>query len=127
MYGTGIIKNVGEGTRPEDTSFLDARNVTYYPGCVPDQVGWPMTLAAGVGPCVPGFLAAVGWAAAGPVWADLYHYAWFLSFGVSLAAYLGLTALLGRWPGEAAGAVNATCDSVLSTGLIMFTALAAGV
>jgi NCS1 family nucleobase:cation symporter-1 len=49
-------------------------------------------LAAGVSPCVPGFLAAVGLAEPPPVWVELYHYAWFLSFGVSLVVYLGLMA-----------------------------------
>jgi NCS1 family nucleobase:cation symporter-1 len=55
-----------------------------------------VALAAGVVPCVPGFLATVGLVEAGPFWTDLYHYAWFLSFGTSFLVYAGLTA---RRPG----------------------------
>jgi NCS1 family nucleobase:cation symporter-1 len=50
-----------------------------------------LALAAGVAPCVPGFLAAVGLTEAAPFWTDLYHYAWFLSFGISFLVYAGLT------------------------------------
>ncbi len=61
-----------------------------------------LALAAGVAPCVPGFLDAVGLVAAAPVWTELYHYAWFLSFGISFVAYRLLTL---RHPGgeESAG------------------------
>ena len=38
-----------------------------------------------------GFLATVGMVEAMPFWTDLYHYAWFLSFGTSLLVYAGLT------------------------------------
>lgn len=54
----------------------------------------PLAIVAmllGIAPCVPGFLAAVSdrWKATiPPFWADLYHYAWFISFGVSFAVYL---------------------------------------
>ncbi len=48
-------------------------------------------LAAGIIPCVPGFLATVGLIQAAPIWTDLYHYAWFLSFGISFLVYAGLT------------------------------------
>jgi NCS1 family nucleobase:cation symporter-1 len=47
-------------------------------------------LAAGVAPCVPGFLGAVGVPGIPAVWTELYHYAWFLSFGISFLAYTGL-------------------------------------
>ena len=50
-----------------------------------------LALAAGVIPCVPGFLATVGLVEAAPFWTDLYHYAWFLSFGTSFLVYAGLT------------------------------------
>ncbi|MBY0514286.1 MAG: glycosyltransferase family 39 protein, partial [Gemmataceae bacterium] len=49
VYGGGIGRAAGDGTRPEDTSFLDPRNVTFYPACLPDQVGWPVVVAALVG------------------------------------------------------------------------------
>jgi NCS1 family nucleobase:cation symporter-1 len=50
-----------------------------------------LALTAGVLPCVPGFLAAVGLVVAAPFWTDLYHYAWFLSFGISFLVYALLT------------------------------------
>jgi len=45
-------------------------------------------LAAGIAPCVPGFLATVELAHFDKVWIELYHYAWFLSFGISFGVYL---------------------------------------
>ncbi|HEY1602093.1 MAG TPA: NCS1 family nucleobase:cation symporter-1 [Pirellulales bacterium] len=45
----------------------------------------------GIAPCVPGFLATVGAAEFAPIWTALYHYAWFISFGISLLSYLVLT------------------------------------
>src|SRR5262249_59577079 len=56
-----------------------------------------VALAAGVAPCVPGFLAAVDLAEVPAVWTELYHYAWFLSFGISFATY----ALLMAWQAPA--------------------------
>jgi NCS1 family nucleobase:cation symporter-1 len=53
-----------------------------------------LALAAGVAPCVPGFLTTVGLTEAAPFWTELYHYAWFLSFGTSFLVYTALT--LGR-------------------------------
>lgn len=50
-----------------------------------------LALAAGVAPCVPGFLAAVGLAEVPAVWTELYHYAWFLSFGTAFLVYACLT------------------------------------
>jgi NCS1 family nucleobase:cation symporter-1 len=55
-----------------------------------------VALAAGVLPCVPGFLAAVDLASVPAFWTQLYHYAWFLSFGVSAAVYVLLTWAVGR-------------------------------
>ena len=51
-----------------------------------------LALAAGVIPCVPGLLATAGLLEATPFWTNLYHYAWFLSFGTSFLVYAGLTA-----------------------------------
>jgi NCS1 family nucleobase:cation symporter-1 len=50
-----------------------------------------VALAAGVAPCLPGFLATVGLIEVAPVWTELYHYAWFLSFGIALLVHAGLT------------------------------------
>jgi NCS1 family nucleobase:cation symporter-1 len=52
-----------------------------------------IALAAGIAPCVPGFLAIVGVAEVTPVWAEAYNYAWFISFAVSFAVYAALTRL----------------------------------
>ena len=55
-----------------------------------------IALVLGILPCVPGFLLQVSESWAGsisPFWADLYHYAWFISFGVSFVAYLVLMKL----------------------------------
>jgi NCS1 family nucleobase:cation symporter-1 len=62
-----------------------------------------ISLLAGIGLCVPGFLAAVGFVAlqsdttAGAelnripaLWGDLYNYAWFTSFGTSFVLYIVL-------------------------------------
>jgi nucleobase:cation symporter-1, NCS1 family len=51
-----------------------------------------IALAAGIAPCVPGFLATVARVQVPGVWIDLYHYAWFLSFAVSFAIYACLAA-----------------------------------
>jgi NCS1 family nucleobase:cation symporter-1 len=53
-----------------------------------------VALVAGIAPCVPGFLAAVDLAQVAPGWTELYHYAWFVSFGISFVAY---AALMGVW------------------------------
>ncbi len=55
-----------------------------------------VALVLGIAPCVPGFLATVStkWQEAIPaIWVDLYHYAWFISFGVSFIVYVVL-----MWP-----------------------------
>jgi NCS1 family nucleobase:cation symporter-1 len=64
-----------------------------------------VALVAGIAPCVPGFMAAVGVAGVPAVFTELYHYAWFLSFGVSFVVYWGLMGLRG---GEAAGGKQAS-------------------
>lgn len=46
-----------------------------------------VALAVGIVPCVPGFLAIVGWADASDFWRQLYNYAWFVSFSLSGTAY----------------------------------------
>jgi NCS1 family nucleobase:cation symporter-1 len=63
-----------------------------------------LALAAGILPCVPGFLATVGLIEVAPLWTELYHYAWFLSFGTSFAVYAGL--MLRRQAGGPAVVAN---------------------
>jgi NCS1 family nucleobase:cation symporter-1 len=53
-----------------------------------------VALVAGIAPCVPGFLATVGLARVPAGWTEVYHYAWFLSFGISFVVY---AALMGRF------------------------------
>ncbi len=50
-----------------------------------------VALAAGIGPCVPGFLTQVGLAQVDELWTQMYHYAWFISFGVAFALYFLLS------------------------------------
>ncbi len=55
----------------------------------------------GILPCIPGFFAQVSTTYAesiSPVWGDLYHYAWFISFGVAFVAYLILMNLFANKP-----------------------------
>lgn len=47
-----------------------------------------VALAAGIAPNLPGFLGTVHWATVSPFWTNLYHYAWFVGFGISFAVYL---------------------------------------
>ena len=51
-----------------------------------------IALALGIAPCAPGFLATVGWLDAPAIWKELYHYAWFLSFGIAFVVYVALMA-----------------------------------
>ncbi len=44
-------------------------------------------LAVGVMPCIPGFLGTVKLINVAEFWTELYHYAWFISFGVSFVIY----------------------------------------
>ncbi len=57
-----------------------------------------IALAAGIAPCVPGFLGTIGAANVASIWVSLYHYAWFMSFGISAVVYFVLMKLAGAWP-----------------------------
>ena len=46
-----------------------------------------VALAAGVAPCLPGFLATVAEVKVPAASTGLYDYAWFVSFGLSFAVY----------------------------------------
>jgi nucleobase:cation symporter-1, NCS1 family len=46
-----------------------------------------VAMLAGIAPCVPGFLATVGLLEVPAVWTEMYHYAWFISFGISFGVY----------------------------------------
>ena len=47
-----------------------------------------VALLAGIIPCIPGFLSAIGVVNVASIWTSLYHYAWFISFGLSFSVYL---------------------------------------
>jgi NCS1 family nucleobase:cation symporter-1 len=47
-----------------------------------------VALVAGIAPCVPGFLGTIGVLKVAPIWTAMYHYAWFISFGMAMALYL---------------------------------------
>jgi NCS1 family nucleobase:cation symporter-1 len=49
-----------------------------------------IALTLGIAPCTPGFLTTVGWLQAPDIWKDLYHYAWFLSFGIAFVSYVAM-------------------------------------
>ncbi len=60
-----------------------------------------VSLLAGIGVCAPGFLHAALGIEVGPVWEQLYDFAWFVSFGVAFGAYLvgmRMTSLGGHEP-----------------------------
>jgi NCS1 family nucleobase:cation symporter-1 len=40
-----------------------------------------------IAPCLPGFLNTIGLTHFPTIWTQLYHYAWFLSFGIALIVY----------------------------------------
>ena len=46
-----------------------------------------VALAAGIAPCVPGFLGTIDAIKVAPIWISLYHYAWFISFAISAVCY----------------------------------------
>jgi NCS1 family nucleobase:cation symporter-1 len=48
-------------------------------------------LTAGIAPCVPGFLVTIGVINGTGFWVEIYHYAWFISFGISFTVYLSIT------------------------------------
>lgn len=49
---------------------------------------------AGILPCAPGFLGTIKVMEVAPYWISLYHYAWFISFGISLGVYTVLMQVL---------------------------------
>jgi nucleobase:cation symporter-1, NCS1 family len=57
-----------------------------------------IALAIGIAPCVPGFLGTIGALEVDPFWISLYHYAWFISFGLSAACYVLLMKVVGLVP-----------------------------
>jgi NCS1 family nucleobase:cation symporter-1 len=52
-----------------------------------------VALVAGIAPCVPGFLGTIGVVEVSQFWTNMYHYAWFISFGLSFLVHAGLMGL----------------------------------
>ena len=66
-----------------------------------------IALAIGIAPCVPGFLGTVSSLKVAPVWISLYHYAWFISFGLSSVCYVVLMKAAGKgWEGPDPGSLE---------------------
>jgi NCS1 family nucleobase:cation symporter-1 len=59
-----------------------------------------VALVVGIAPCVPGFLGTIGALKVAPMWVSMYHYAWFISFGLSALFYLILMSVASRLPGR---------------------------
>lgn len=58
-----------------------------------------LAMLLGIAPCAPGFFAHVSDSAAKAIpdfWVSLYHYAWFISFGVSFVAYVILMSAFAK-------------------------------
>ncbi|HEX4146074.1 MAG TPA: NCS1 family nucleobase:cation symporter-1 [Pirellulales bacterium] len=60
-----------------------------------------VALAAGIAPCLPGFAVAAGLvdaaeAGVADLWIQLYSYAWFVSFAISLVSYVVLMKIFER-------------------------------
>ena len=47
-----------------------------------------VALLAGIAPCIPGFLGIIGVLKPSELWTEMYNYAWFMSFGISILVYL---------------------------------------
>ena len=75
-------------TRLDLVALYDDKGLYWYQG------GWNpiavVALVAGIAPNLPGFLGTVKWAVVSPFWMELYHYAWFVGFGISFAVYVAL-------------------------------------
>jgi NCS1 family nucleobase:cation symporter-1 len=54
-----------------------------------------VALVIGIAPCVPGFLGTIEALEVDPNWISLYHYAWFISFGLSAVCYVALMNFAG--------------------------------
>lgn len=55
-----------------------------------------IALIVGIAPCVPGFLGTIKALEVSAFWISMYHYAWFISFGLSLGVYWLLMTLTGQ-------------------------------
>lgn len=49
-----------------------------------------LALGIGIVPNLPGFLGKVEWATVSPFWLELYDYAWFVGFVLSMGSYVAL-------------------------------------
>ncbi len=59
-----------------------------------------IALTLGIAPCVPGFIGTVTTIKVPEVWIQMYHYAWFISFGISFVVYAALMSLRSVAPAK---------------------------
>lgn len=59
-----------------------------------------IALTVSVAPCVPGFLGVTGVLEVAEVWTRIYHYAWFISFGIAFAVYAQTMPRANKSPGN---------------------------
>ncbi|MCK6456003.1 MAG: NCS1 family nucleobase:cation symporter-1 [Phycisphaerae bacterium] len=55
-----------------------------------------IALAAGIAPCAPGFLGTIEVVQVSPFWIEMYHYAWFISFGIAGTVHAALMLAFAR-------------------------------
>jgi len=56
-----------------------------------------LAIAAGILPCIPGFIEVTYRSSMTPTfWTDIYHYSWFVSFGIASVVYLYAMTLFDR-------------------------------
>ncbi len=78
-------------TRFELKDLYDVKGAYSYSGGV-NPVAM-IALVVAILPNVPGFLNAIGKANFPPIWTSLYHYAWFIGFGIAFGVYWLLMSL----------------------------------
>lgn len=71
--------------RLDPAGLYDARGPYWYRGGFNPCAIVALTL--GIAPCVPGFIGTVTTIQVPAFWMEMYHYAWFISFGVAFAIY----------------------------------------
>jgi NCS1 family nucleobase:cation symporter-1 len=65
-----------------------------------------IALVLGIAPCVPGFLGTIGALEVDPLWMSLYHYAWFISFGISAFSYVIMMSTLAAKSAQGRGSAD---------------------
>ncbi len=77
-------------TRLDLAGLYDTRGPYRYTGGINARAF--IALILGIAPNIPGFLTEIGRMHASPHWVTVYHYAWFIGFGISFIVYWALMA-----------------------------------